>query len=73
MSSSFGSCFCRSLRLVSVNGFLFSVSRSFDNARPGGVKRSPSGFLDSNSCGFVSFDVGRGWSGFAGMNTRLEV
>lgn len=56
-----------------MNGFLGSFSKSFESASPGGVMRSPKGFLDCSFCRFVSTGVGRGWFGFVGMNTRLDV
>lgn len=73
LSKSFVSWVCRLSRLVSVNGRLSSFSKSFESASPGGVISSPAGFLVSSSFGFVSFVVGRAWSGFVGTNTRLEV
>lgn len=48
-------------------------SNSFDRASPGGVIKSPEGFVECSSFGLVSTEDGRGWFGLVGMNTRLEV
>ena len=59
--------------MVSVKDRLSCFSNSFERASPGGVMKSPAGFLDCNRCGLVSPAVGSGCSGFVGMNMRLDV
>lgn len=47
-------------------------SKSLDRAMPGGVRNTPLGFLEVSFSSVVSSRLGRGWSGFWGMNIRLD-